>query len=349
MRWKIPNYSKSQIIRAGKVIKDPSNYTRDEINHYREVIDNWRASHAFPLNVIYCNLKRNFASSSKNIIVAQRLKRLDSIENKLKREPTMSLWTMQDIGGCRVIAPTVNDVYNVISKFKKSHIRHKLKKEYDYIHNPKPSGYRSYHMVYEYYSDNRKTYNKNMLIEIQVRTRLQHLWATALETIGLFTNQALKASMGDCETLRFFTLLSSCFAIEEKRPLVPNTPDNINEIKKELISIEKKNNLLDMLGAIRVAVDFVDQKNSDTTKLTNGYFILILNYEKRHLSLRYFKTSEIEQATTIYNKIELDKKGKTIDAVLVSVSSFKKLRYAYPNYFVDLKKFITIVKNIIEN
>ncbi len=30
--------------------------------------------------------------------MAERLKRLDSIINKLKREKTMSLWTMQDLG-----------------------------------------------------------------------------------------------------------------------------------------------------------------------------------------------------------------------------------------------------------
>lgn len=194
MRWKVPTYSKSRIIKAGQIIKS-GNYTDNELQNALLVIDNWRASHAFPLQVIYCNLKRNF--SSENIIVAQRLKRLNSIVAKLQREPTMSLWTMHDLGGCRVIAPTIEDVYDISDKFKKSRIRHKLKKEYDYITNPKYSGYRSYHLVYQYLSDTQETYNRNMLIEIQLRTRLQHLWATALETIGLFTNQALKASSGD--------------------------------------------------------------------------------------------------------------------------------------------------------
>ena len=41
-------------------------------------------------------------------------------------------------------------------------------------------------MVYQYKSDRIETYNRNMLIEIQFRTHLQHIWATAVETMGLF-------------------------------------------------------------------------------------------------------------------------------------------------------------------
>lgn len=209
MIWEIPEYSRSQIINAGKNVKDSSAAPASRKEALR-VIDNWRASHAFPLQVIYCYLKRK--CGNPNIIVAQRLKRLSSIVNKLEREPMMSLWTMQDLGGCRVVVTSVEEVYELNKTIKKSSIRHILKKEYDYIASPKASGYRSYHMVYEYQSDKKLTYNRNMLIEIQLRTHLQHLWATAVETMGLFTNQALKASYGEDDTLRFFALISSLFA-----------------------------------------------------------------------------------------------------------------------------------------
>ena len=55
---------------------------------------------------------RRLAASRKDLIVAERLKRLDSIINKLKREPSMSLWAMQDLGGCRFIVPTIKEVYD---------------------------------------------------------------------------------------------------------------------------------------------------------------------------------------------------------------------------------------------
>ena len=92
--WKKVENSRNKIIRAGKIIrKDES--TEEEIIAATKVIDNWRAAHAYPLHVIYMHLRR-MGSVDKDIIVAERLKRLDSIIKKLKREPNMNLWTMQD-------------------------------------------------------------------------------------------------------------------------------------------------------------------------------------------------------------------------------------------------------------
>ena len=48
------------------------------------------------------------------------------------------------------------------------------------------------------------TYNKNMFIEVQFRTKLQHMWATAVEMMGIYTNSNLKSSQGDYDILRFF-------------------------------------------------------------------------------------------------------------------------------------------------
>lgn len=147
-RWKKVEYSKSQIIKAGKTVrKDES--TPEQISNAIKIIDNWRAAHAYPLHVIYMHL-RGMSQTQNNIIVAERLKRLDSIINKLKREPTMSLWTMQDLGGCRFIVPTIADVYKYSEQYQRSRIRHKLIKKYDYIASPKTSGYRSLHLVFQF-------------------------------------------------------------------------------------------------------------------------------------------------------------------------------------------------------
>ena len=109
-RWKRVEYSKTQIITAGKVIKNTA-ATEEEVKRAMVVIDNWRAAHAYPLHVIYTHLRRMAKENDEKIIVAERLKRLDSIINKLKREKTMSLWTMQDLGGCRFIVPELYDVF----------------------------------------------------------------------------------------------------------------------------------------------------------------------------------------------------------------------------------------------
>lgn len=49
----------------------------------------------------------------------------------------MSLYRMQDLGGCRVIVNSIDQVYEAVEKYKTSRIRHILKREYDYIQNPK--------------------------------------------------------------------------------------------------------------------------------------------------------------------------------------------------------------------
>ena len=115
-----------------------------------------------------------------------------------------------------MVLPTLDEVYTYSGKFQKSQIRHELVKVNDYILSPKKSGYRSLHLIYKFKTDtpSKEVYNRYpMLIELQFRTHLQHIWATALETIGLFTNQALKSGQGSKEILRFFVLVSSLFAI----------------------------------------------------------------------------------------------------------------------------------------
>lgn len=336
-KWKKVEYSRSKIIKSGKIIKD-DNATSEQKEEATLVIDNWRAAHAFPLHIIYMHLRR-MAANNKEIIVAERLKRLDSIIKKLEREPSMSLWMMQDLGGCRFIVPSIDDVYKYANKYEKSRKRHIFKEKYDYIQNPKKSGYRSLHMVYEYHSDTVDTYNKNMLIEIQYRTHLQHLWATAVETVGLFTKQAIKSGQGNDDVKRFFVLISSLFAMREDCPIVPGTVNDKTAIVSEIREIDNKCHLIDMLSAIRVAVNIQEQAFSNR----QGYYILILNYNTKRLRIKYYKPSQIEEANKEYNEIEKSKNQSNIDAVLVRVESFQTLKKAYPNYFTDIDEFLTLV------
>ena len=342
-RWKTVEYSKNQIVKAGKTIRKSSSDT-EEYKHAVEIIDSWRAAHAYPLHIIYTHLRR-MCSSNHHIVVAERLKRLDSIINKLIREKNMSLWTMHDLGGCRVIVPTIEDVYKYAQEYEKSRKRHVRKKVYDYISEPKASGYRSLHVVYEYHSDRNDTYNRNMLIEIQFRTHLQHLWATAVETMGFFTKEAIKSGQGSSEATRFFVLISALFATREKQPLPPNVPEDINEIVFEIKQLNEKYKYLDLLSGIRIAA--VNQEEVIKNDQSISYCILILNYETRRLKIKRFKASEIDEANNIYSNIESTRNEADIDAVLVRVSSFKDLKKAYPNYFYDIGEFLEIVKSYL--
>lgn len=272
-KWEVPKYTKSEINKAGKIIADSSS-TPKEREEALIILNNWRAAHAYPLQVICSNLRQK----NPDAIVVQRLKRLESITGKIQRFPEMQLYKMQDLGGCRVIVDTIEQVYSAIKKYKSSRIRHILKREYDYIANPKKSGYRSYHMVYQFHSDSKDTYNKNMFIEIQFRTKLQHMWATAVEMMGIYTKSNLKSSQGDQDILRFFTLVSSLFAIEEKMPICPNTSDFADELISEIKSLDKKNNIISTLSGLNVSIKHASKIYNQKDK--NLYYILLLNYEE---------------------------------------------------------------------
>lgn len=334
--WEIPKYSKSEINKAGFIIANPSS-TKEDRNNALIILNNWRAAHAYPLQVICSNLRLR----NPDAIVVQRLKRLDSITGKIERFPDMSLYRMQDLGGCRVIVDTVEQVYEAIEKYKNSRIRHILKREYDYIQNPKDSGYRSYHMVYQFRSDKKETYNKNMLIEIQFRTKLQHIWATAVEMMGIYTKSQLKASIGNKDILRFFALVSSVFAKMENMPISPNTNDDYNILISEIRQIDKKLNLVSRLSALSVAIKHTGDKFK-----TKGYYVLQLNYKKKLLRVNKFPTNQVEVATNVYNKIE-SLNNPNIDVVLVSATSFDSLKEAYPNYFTDISQFVDMMRRIL--
>lgn len=341
MVWKELEYSRTEIIDAGKVIRDKC-CSEQDIHKALQIIDNWRAAHAYPMHVIYMHLRR-MSSSNNDIIVAERLKRLDSIISKLGREANMNLWTMQDLGGCRFIVPTLKDVTYYSNKYKTSSIRHLPKKEYDYILLPKSNGYRSLHLVFQYKSDKKDTYNRNMLIEIQFRTKLQHLWATAIETMGLFTNRNIKAGECDTNTLRFFALVSALFAIEEKTEPVPNTSNDKSIIIKELQELNRKHKYIDTLTAINVAANYIEPKITRSL----GYILLIIDLKKKTLSFELYKSSESERALVEYNTVEQSHDVQKSDAVLVRVSSFTALKLAYPNYFSDISSFLQKVKNYL--
>ena len=160
--------------------------------------------------------------------------------------------------------------------------------------------------------------------------------------MGVYTKSQLKASMGDEDVLRFFSLVSSVFAIVEETPVVPNTSENLIEIVDEIKEIDFRCNIVNRLSAINVAI-----RNTKKEDFKGGYYILKLNYGKRVLSIYPFKPSQIEQATQLYNEIE-KLNDNNIDAVLISANSMESVRAAYPNYFADIEVFVETMRKLLE-
>ena len=110
--------------------------------------------------------------------ITGRLKSPASILEKLERlnMDIDDVRDITDIAGVRITCKYIQDVYQIYDILKaRKDIKIVLVK--DYIKYPKPSGYRSLHLIAKY---NAETINGQMPVymEFQIRTLAMHLWAS---------------------------------------------------------------------------------------------------------------------------------------------------------------------------
>lgn len=235
----VPEYSKSAVGRASKLVGRGKG-TSAELADARTVLSNFRSAHAFPLNAVTVTVRQKALLVNPNAVVAQRLKRLPTILDKLTRIPTMSVTTMHDLGGCRVVFDEVDEVDKLVEVLLElPRARNRVTRVYDYLHDdpgPKGSGYRGIHLAYEYGAS--KPEYHGLRIELQVRTKLQHAWATAVETMDLFSGSELKYGKGESDVIRFFVLVGSLMARKEGTAPVPGAEVPDRDLLAELARLE---------------------------------------------------------------------------------------------------------------
>lgn len=351
----VPEFSVEEVDRAGEMlIEFPDipefmyDWTKqdrekfEEWNNAYNVVDNWRASHSFPLNTFQTTLRDKAHRVDSSCFTAQRLKRLWSIEAKLSRRK-FKLSEIQDIGGCRAILKSVEHVDKLVEIYSTSDLKHKLERVDDYIRHPKASGYRGVHLIYSYYSDRKDTYNGHK-IEMQFRSPLQHAWATAVETVGTFTSQALKSSRGNKQWLRFFQLMGSAIALREKLPIVPHTPTSCRALIDDLLRYSDELDAISRMQSYGAALRVLDENTENA-----HYFLIRLETGAQTVTTIGFKKNELEKAEQQYAALEKQiARAKGGDAVLVSAASLATLKRAYPNYFADTRLFIEALENALK-
>jgi ppGpp synthetase/RelA/SpoT-type nucleotidyltranferase len=128
----------------------------------------------------------------------------------------MALSSMQDVGGCRAVLDNLDELARVQGRLARS--RPPIRTS-DYITNPRPSGYRALHVVVNY---------DDLPIEVQLRTRVMHEWAIAVERLGGRLRCDLKGLVGPQPLLSFLESVSRALALEESGRLVSA------ELQKEL-------------------------------------------------------------------------------------------------------------------
>ena len=113
--------------------------------------------------------------------IKSRIKSPQSILKKMKRQGLdVTVENVEkyinDIAGVRVICSFIDDIYEIAHMLGCQDDITVIKVK-DYIKNPKPNGYRSYHMIVEipvFFSDSKTP----MKVEIQIRTIAMDFWAS---------------------------------------------------------------------------------------------------------------------------------------------------------------------------
>ena len=251
----------------------------------------------------------------------------------------MELVRMQDIGGLRAVVGNIQQVNELHKNFKETNFKHELVSEKNYILNPKLSGYRSVHLVYKYQRS-----VAVHLIELQIRTRRQHAWATAVETMGLFLDYALKSSEGPQKWLGFFALTASAFARIEMQPPVPGyehlgMEETMIEVAREAKHLQVEEKLLGFGAAINAI---------HTDKRKGTYYLLVLDPIQKTIKYKAYSTERFNEATNDYLQAEEIAKNIQQQVVLVSTESIEALRRAYPSFFLDTHDFMGVLIKIID-
>lgn len=150
-------YKQSIVLLQGAII---------ELNSKIELIRKYRISNGYRDPIAY---------------ITSRIKSEESMKEKLQRKGLpvtleMALTKIYDAVGLRIICSYVDDIYLIV-KLLKQQKGITIINEKDYIKNPKPNGYRSYHIILQIEMD---ILGESHIVnaEIQIRTIAMDCWAS---------------------------------------------------------------------------------------------------------------------------------------------------------------------------
>ena len=190
-------FSKSQIDRLGDRLKKGNIEEAD-----LRMLDQYRRSYVEAYGIVVGAIREKLLLEP----TGRPAKSTPSIAEKLRRE-SIRLTQIQDIAGCRLIAVDIADQNKVVESLNN------LFEDVTVVdRREQPShGYRAVHVIVRC---------QGKLIEIQVRTELQHFWAELSEKLSDVLDQTIKYGGGNKEIQDFLaqsSLLVGMLEFTEKR------------------------------------------------------------------------------------------------------------------------------------
>ncbi len=290
-------------------------------------LQDYRTSHKDTIARVFnilCNINRK---NKKDYIITYRIKRFESIIGKLYRYPQMQFSRMWDIGGCRCIVNNNKEVYELKTLIEENPFL-EIRKIYDYIEKPQPEGYKSLHLFISLQNDNK-------VIELQIRNKDDHNWATLVEITDLLFDAKLKEFGKNKDLLRFHFLLSKRFDL------------SFNE-KKEVSKIIKKYKYFERLSDVftRNYIQIRKQWLDIESKHNHNYFLIETKKDEVPRITTYKKFEEAEE-----NYFRIYKNNQTANVVLTHLPkpNYEQISIAYSNYILTFHSFLDDCYEIFEN
>ena len=209
-------------------------FSGDEFLKMKELLLSYEWAHKSmltKLNIIH-EAHKHYQNTNPIGHIEGRIKTSKSIAGKLHKQGVEltaenAKKYLTDIAGIRIICPYAKDIYFLADLIREMPDGNVIS-EKDYVTNPKPSGYRSYHIIREitiYHSGKTET----LPIEIQIRTEAMNFWATLEHQAKYKYNEHIPKHLSDelviCAT-KIAELDERMFLIHEIISLINNDGDN---------------------------------------------------------------------------------------------------------------------------
>lgn len=308
--------TKGEINRLGQKIGASAEVSQEDLNKLQE----FRQTFQEPISNVFNFVLGVARKVDKQCIVTYRIKRIDTIVEKLRRfhenpNGKMNLSRMWDIAGCRCILNTAdeNKLYVLLKKIQKEYGRDC--KVNDYVAEQKDSGYRSIHIYV-------KDHQTQKPIEIQIRNKAQHNWATLVEIVDLLFGTKNKEHGAESLLGRFLYLYSKA-------------EDLTKEEFSEMLKIERKVKVFERMSNV-LTRNYLNIRRQWLKQKTKGsYFVITAN--KNGSEIVSFPT--FKEAETAYYEKYLANNDSNIVLTHLRMPDFSQISMAYSNYVLAMHAF----------
>lgn len=301
-----------------------------------DLLQEYRQSFQEPIARVFSSVLQLARKVDRQAIVTFRIKRIDTIIDKLSRTQNKESGPMQfsrmwDIAGCRCIINTSdsNRLYDLLSSIKE--VFGNASKIVDHINPPKEDGYRSLHI-----------YVKDQLsgkrIEIQIRNRKQHNWATLVEIVDLLYGTRYKEYGNNGKLGRFLLLFSDTESLSD------------NDFS-EMLKVEREEKVFERMSDTISANFFEIRKQWLKLKQKGPYYVISANKKGSTIESFYsFKDAE----NVYYQKYQKEGNESNIVLTYIPGQDFNQISIAYSNYILAMHAFFDdyrrlVSKKIIES